>query len=110
MIFYFYSVAETGFHKFTQKYNFSHYLLTAMSFQMCMTFLLLWNTKGDTCEIVLVFCPLMFLKISSFVFHRRKKVIQVWNQNKSLLAKQVLQAKFTVKYLFLLLVNVILVT
>jgi len=83
----------------TQKWKFCHHLLTLKLLQTCMSFFLLLNTKEDIlendwnfgtidfhsvffffygrqwCQTTVWFQS--FFKISSFVFNRRKKLIQV---------------------------------
>ncbi len=77
-------------------------LLTLKSIQTCMTFFLPWNIKEDILKNVATFLgnsmkvngvqnnmtPLIFAVCKKnicqniiFIFHRRKKVKQVWNNN-----------------------------
>ncbi len=66
------------------KFKFGHCLLTLMSFQICMTFLLLQKTKKDVLKNVSNQTVLVTIvdTLSSIVFHRIKNVIQLWNYMK----------------------------
>ncbi len=100
--------------EFTQKWKFCHHLLKL--FQTSMSFFLLLNTKGDIsrnvgnqtvsgpCWLPYYFCPHhwsqqhTFCKISYFMFNRRKKIIQVWNNLR--VSKWWQNFHFWVNYLF----------